>query len=83
MSLTIIRKVTNALVGITESAEYLGVGRITVVRAVAEGELASVRVRRRVLIPREELERAGREGIGTRATPNKAKASEKAEGVSK
>jgi excisionase family DNA binding protein len=43
------------LIGIREAARELGIGRDTVYQLVREGRLRSVRVSRKVLIPRVEL----------------------------
>lgn len=43
------------LVSVREAAAELGLGRDSVYRCVAEGRLRSVRVNRKVLIPRTEL----------------------------
>jgi len=45
------------LVGIREAAGELGVSRDTVRRLIKAGKLRLVRISRRVLIPRQELDR--------------------------
>lgn len=42
---------------VTEAAEFLRLGRNSVYQAIQRKELPSVRVGRRVLIPKESLER--------------------------
>jgi len=44
------------LVGVREAARVLGLGRDTAYQLVREGRLRAVRVGRRVLVPRAELE---------------------------
>jgi excisionase family DNA binding protein len=50
------------LLGRLEAAAYLNVSPRTVDRERAEGKLVPVRVRGRVLFPREQLDRYVREG---------------------
>lgn len=55
MNLDDARRSQAAAFSVTETAELFGVDPRTVNRAVAEGELPSVRLGRRVLIPRLPL----------------------------
>lgn len=58
MSLTPTRKVVHlqqSLIGISQVAQRLGVSPLTIRRAIKDGEIACVRIRRRVLIPLEEI----------------------------
>jgi excisionase family DNA binding protein len=58
MSLTLVRKVEHlqqSLIGISQGARRLGVSPLTLRRAIKDGEIACVRIRRRVLIPVEEI----------------------------
>jgi len=45
------------LIGVREAAAELGIGRDRAYQLVAEGRLRSLRLGRRVLVPRAELER--------------------------
>ena len=52
------------LVTLGRAAEQLGVSRDTLRRLAASGELRTVRLARRVLVPRTEIERIVEGGIG-------------------
>ena len=52
------------LVGIREAAADLGVSKDTVRRLIKGGKVRLVRVSRRILIPRQEIDRICREGVG-------------------
>jgi len=55
------------LVSIAETAKVLGVSRDTVRRLIRRGELRSVRVSRRVMVPQHEIERVCEGGCGDHA----------------
>lgn len=42
---------------VDEAAKFLGIGRAGAYQAVAQGEIPSVRIGRRILVPRQALER--------------------------
>jgi len=48
---------------VTEAAERLGVGPMTLYREIAEGKLPAIRIRDRVLVPKVVLERLVEEAI--------------------
>lgn len=50
------RRITPGLVDILEAADYLSLGRTMVYRLMNSGELASVKIGRRRLIPLQSLE---------------------------
>jgi excisionase family DNA binding protein len=52
------------LVSISETAKSLGVSADTVRRLIGRGDLSSVRVSRRVLVPQAEIDRVTRQGVG-------------------
>ena len=54
----------SSLKSIPAAAERLGVSIFTIRRALARGEIESVRVARRVLIPEREIARVCAEGCG-------------------
>jgi excisionase family DNA binding protein len=47
-----------------EASSVLGVSRDTLRRCVARGELRTVRISRRVMIPESEVRRVAEQGIG-------------------
>jgi excisionase family DNA binding protein len=51
------------LLSVPEAAEILGVSVLTIRRLVTSGELRAVRIRKRVLIPRTEVNRATVHGL--------------------
>ncbi len=57
-----------------ESAQTLGVSTFTIRRALARGEIKSVRVARRVLIPEAEVERVYANGCGRQDAKSPARA---------
>lgn len=52
-----LRTTQRAALSVAEAAEYLGVNRRTLTRSLDEGEIPSIRVGRRRLIPTEGLRR--------------------------
>ena len=52
---------------VTEAAQRLGVGPMTLYREIAEGKLPAIRIRDRILVPKVVLERLVEEAI-SRAT---------------
>ena len=52
---------------VTEAAERLGVGPMTLYREIAEGKLPAIRIRDRVLVPKVVLERLVEEAISRAA----------------
>ena len=59
---------------IPEVATVLGVSSFTIRRALARGEIKSVRVARRVLIPQAEVERVYENGYGRQEAKSPARA---------
>jgi len=55
------------LVSISETAKSLGVSRDTVRRLAARGQLRTVRVSRRRMVPASEISRIAESGAGTYA----------------
>ena len=54
----------NHLVSIGRAAETLGVSKDTIRRLLIKGDLKSVRVARRVMLPQSEIDRACTQGVG-------------------
>ena len=52
---------------VTEAAERLGVGPMTLYREIAEGNLPAIRIRDRILVPKVVLERLVVEAISRTA----------------
>ncbi len=52
------------LISASQAAATLGVSVYTIRRLIDAGDLRAVRIRRRILIPRAEIERATVHGIG-------------------
>ena len=52
------------LISVSQAAATLGVSVYTIRRLIGAGELRAVRIRKRVLIPRAEIERAVGHGLG-------------------
>ena len=65
----------NSLKSISTAAARLGVSTFTIRRALARGEIESVRVARRVLIPEREIQRICAEGCGQHRTAQKGASS--------
>ncbi len=59
---------------VTEAAQRLGVGPMTLYREIAEGKLPAIRIRDRVLVPKVVLDRLVEEAI-SRATGTESSAS--------
>jgi excisionase family DNA binding protein len=55
---------------VTEAAQRLGVGPMTLYREIAEGKLPAIRIRDRVLVPKVVLERLVEEAIASQARAN-------------
>lgn len=53
-----------AFLSVEAAARKLGVSRSTVYNAVRDGELPSIRLRKRILVPRAPLDRLTREFLG-------------------
>ena len=60
---------TPILLSRTEAARLLGIGRTTLDRLVAEGAITTVRIGRRALVHRAEVERFAAALMSVRATP--------------
>jgi excisionase family DNA binding protein len=54
---TVVRERERAALSMQEFAAQLGVSKDTVIRAIARGEVKTVKFGRRVLVPMSELER--------------------------
>ncbi|MGH9222316.1 MAG: helix-turn-helix domain-containing protein [Acidimicrobiales bacterium] len=54
------------VLSVTEAAAWLGISRTLAYELVARGELPSLRLGRRVLIPRRPLERMVEDGTASR-----------------
>lgn len=53
-------------VGVNEAGKLLGLSPWTIRRYIAEGQIRSVRIGRRVLVPMDVLEKVMLEGVGRR-----------------